>query len=273
MSFKRATAQYVTDTAQVRAIARVLRGTGAPVVLVPVLGDEFHAGHYALIRAARRIPGAVTVVATTVGMDVTQQLLAEKVDVHYAYDVAALWPQGPRSLIAPVDRGLGDPAEVALAVSILVTLINVVGPSDIVVVEGDYEVAVGLQQVITDWHLPVKLHAVPVVRTAEGVPITGGALRATEAEWEHLIALSAALTAGAHAADQGATAVVELVRGILQDAGVSPAYLAVRGRNLGEAPAVGDGRLLAGLRLSSGALVGDTVGLPLGIGFKNLEGQ
>ena len=41
---------------------RALRKTGKPVVLVP-LGLGLHAGHIAMTRAAKRIPGAVVVVS------------------------------------------------------------------------------------------------------------------------------------------------------------------------------------------------------------------
>ena len=46
---------------QVGVLARAMRKTGRPVVLVP-LGTGLHAGHHALIRAAQRIPRAVVLV-------------------------------------------------------------------------------------------------------------------------------------------------------------------------------------------------------------------
>ncbi|HJD78747.1 MAG TPA: pantoate--beta-alanine ligase, partial [Corynebacterium pollutisoli] len=47
---------------QVGVLARAMRKTGRPVVLVP-LGTGLHAGHLALIRAAQRIPRAVVIAA------------------------------------------------------------------------------------------------------------------------------------------------------------------------------------------------------------------
>ena len=50
------------DPAGLARVTRALRGTGRRVVLVPTMG-ALHAGHRELIRAARLVPGAVTVVS------------------------------------------------------------------------------------------------------------------------------------------------------------------------------------------------------------------
>lgn len=52
----------VEDIDRIRMVGSAYRKTGRRVVLVP-LGKGVHAGHLALIQAARRIRGAVVVVA------------------------------------------------------------------------------------------------------------------------------------------------------------------------------------------------------------------
>ena len=62
MTFTPGQATVLTDPTQARVFSRAMRKTGRPVILVP-LGAGLHAGHIALIRAARRIPRGMVVVA------------------------------------------------------------------------------------------------------------------------------------------------------------------------------------------------------------------
>lgn len=87
---------------------------------------------------------------------------------------------------------------------------------------------------------------------------------------EQASALSAALTAGAYAAESGAEEVVRVAREVLAAANVEPEYVELRGRDLGEAPAEGDARLFIAATVGGVRLI-DNAGVPLGIGFRNLE--
>ena len=78
------------------------------------------------------------------------------------------------------------------------------------------------------------------------------------------------LTAGAHAAEAGAEQVLEVVNTVLDAAGIEPEYVELRGLDLGPAPEIGDARLLVAANIG-GVRLTDNVGLPLGIGFRNIE--
>lgn len=253
---------------QIGVLARAMRRTGRPVVLVP-LGSGLHAGHLALIRAAQRLPRAVVVVAYA-GSD-PQLLIDAHVDAVLTYSQDELWPRGLRTLVQPVDHYLEPVDAVAMQLTLELTLINIVGPSDVVVGEKDYEQMRALQAAVTDLHLPVKLHGVPTVRMPDGLAVSLRNTAVAEDAREQALALSAALTAGAHAAEHGADAVLDITRSVLRDAGITPDYLEVRGLDLGDAPEQGDARLLVSAVIG-GVRLSDNVGLPLGIGFRNLEG-
>lgn len=265
MSFEFGQALEVTDPAR---IARVFRGKGRPVVLIP-LQANFHAGHAALIRAARRMPGAVTIVAAH--PTVEHNLLVDAhIDAVFRYTDETLWPNGFRTTIAVADLGMHAPARLATDATRILTLISAVGCSDVILGENNYELLVTVQHAITDLHLPVTVHSVPTVRMPGGVAISDQNLDIPESEQEQLLALSAALTAGAHASENGAAAVLAAARSVLSAANLTADYLELFSPGLGPAPETGDARLFAAVTIN-GQQFHDNVGLPLGIGFKNLE--
>lgn len=269
MAFEFEQAQEFSQPEQIAMLSRAFRKKGKPVVLVP-LGKGIHAGHCALLRAARRTPGAVVVAAIESGVEARDVLLAERVDAVWTYSFEQLWPKGQRTLIGARDSQMEDPELLAEELTRLITLINVVGPSDVVVGEKDYELLVNVQHVVTDLHIPVAVHSVPTVRTQEGLAMSLRNVEVAESERDKAAALSAALTAGAFAAENGAEEVLKVTREVLEAAGVTPCYLEVRGLDLGPAPTLGDARLFLAADIS-GVHLADNVGLPLGVGFKNVE--
>lgn len=265
MSFEFGQATVVDSLERIRMLGSAMRKTGRPVVLVP-LGEGVHAGHVSLIRAATLLPRAVVVV-TWEGDEVPATFAQERVDVVWRVCAADLWPTGPRTMVT-FDGGL-EPTR-ATDLTRLVALLGALHPSDVVVGEKDYELTVALRRAIADLHLGVDLHGVPTVRMPDGVAVSRRNAGVAEGEREKALALSAALTAGAHSAEQGAGQVVEVARSVLDAAGVVPEYLELRGLDFGPAPDKGDARLLVAATVGGVRLI-DNAGVPLGIGFKNLE--
>jgi len=103
----------------------------------------------------------------------------------------------------------------------------------------------------------------------DGLAISLRNMRVPEADRERALALAAALTAGAHAAEHGAEVVVGTARDVLSAAGVQPDYVELRALDLGAPPERGDARLFVAATFGDVQLK-DNVGLPLGIGFKNI---
>ena len=279
MSLKMGQATVVSEVDRIRMVGSALRKTGRPVAFVP-LTTGVHAGHIALVRAARRIRGAVTVVALQEPRAEDVDLLrAEGVDVIWDYTPEKLWPHGRRITIAArgvaVERdAAGSPAglepDLSRELTLYLTLMMALSPTDVLIGEKDYELLLAIHHAVQDLHLGVRVQGVPVVRMPDGVVMSLRNTRVPEDKREDVAALSAALTAGAHAAEAGAEKVREVAAGVLEAAGVEPEYLELRGRDLGEPPAEGDARLLVAATIG-GVRVIDNVGLPLGIGFTNIE--
>ena len=183
----------------------------------------------------------------------------------------SLWPQGLRTQITPPD-GLEDSAELAQALTTHLSLLHAVAPETIIAGEKDYELLLRLQQAITDLHLDVKVQGVPTVRMPDGLAMSLRNTAIPETDREKALALSAAMTAGAHVAERGEEAVLSTAADVLRAAGVQPDYLELRARDFGPAPEEGDARLLVAATFGGVRLV-DNVGVPVGIGFRNLDGD
>lgn len=298
-AFGQATYFHLADIAR---FSRVMQKTGKSLHLV-VLGQDIHAGHRVLLRTAQQLGVVVAAVElphvdaadagdtapgaqaheTNLGAP-SRQLNPELMDVLREAGVDAvvpytrepgekdsLWPQGLRTQITPPE-GLEDSAALAEALTVHLSLLHVVAPDSIIAGEKDYEFLLRLQQAITDLHLAVKVQGVPTVRMPDGLAMS---LRNTEIPVEHrekAVALSAALTAGAHVAERGAQGVLETAQDVLAAAGVQPDYLELRARDFGPAPQEGDARLLGAATFGGVRLI-DNVGVPVGIGFRNLDGD
>jgi pantoate--beta-alanine ligase len=285
-------ATVYTGIEEIGELTRAMRKAGRPVVLVPTMG-ALHAGHLALVREAQRIPGAVVVVSIFVnplqfaeGEDLdayprtldadVEKLAAAGVDAVFAPSPREMYPNGPRTTVQPgplgsVLEGRTRPTHFAGVLTVVSKLMHVTHCSDAFFGEKDYQQLVIIQQMVTDLNLEVRVHGVPIVREADGLAKSSRNVYLADEERELALTLSAALTAGAFVAEDGAERVLETARGIIADAdGVELDYLELRGTDLGEAPETGDARLLVAARVGSTRLI-DNVALPLGIGFRNIE--
>ena len=84
MSFEHGQGRVFDSVDRIGMFGRALRRTGKPVVLVP-LGKGLHAGHIAMIRVAKRIPGAVVVVAYAGLAEDHERIREERIDALFTY--------------------------------------------------------------------------------------------------------------------------------------------------------------------------------------------
>ncbi|HJG45737.1 pantoate--beta-alanine ligase [Corynebacterium variabile] len=291
MSFTPGEATVYTGIEEIGELTRAIRKVGRPVVLVPTMG-ALHEGHLALVRNAQRIPGALVVVSIfvnplqfgegedldayprTLDADVAK-LKAAGVDAVFAPSVREMYPNGPRTTVRPgpvgeILEGRTRPIHFAGMLTVVQKLMHITHCSDAFFGEKDYQQLVLIQQMVTDLNLGVQVHGVPIVREADGLAKSSRNTYLTETERELALTLSAALTAGAHVAEDGAEAVLSTAQAILASVPeIEVDYLALRGADLGDAPETGDARLLVAAKIGDTRLI-DNVGVPVGIGFRNL---
>lgn len=259
MAFEPGQAVVVTDEAKLAQYGRAFRKIGKTIALVP-LGEDVHAAHLELIRTAKSLLGAYVFV-TFSGAEVPEVFAREGVDVVF---------HGSFASDARVHTGmdhLEDADEIAAETARILAAANACHATDLVLGEKDFELLAAVQRAATALRMEVRLHSVPTVRTRDGLAVSLRNTRLRESAYEPALALAAALTAGAHAAEHGTDVVVETVRGVLAAAGVEPEYVEVRSLSFREAPETGDARLLAAATIGGVRLI-DNVGLPLGVGFK-----
>ncbi|OZM70899.1 pantoate--beta-alanine ligase [Amycolatopsis antarctica] len=270
------------DTARV---AKALRATGKKVVLVPTMG-ALHAGHRELLRRAKRLPN--TVVAASIFVNPLQFGAGEDFDgyprpldrdlevladagVELAFVPAATDLYGPDAAVTVHPGPLGDelegaarPGHFAGVLTVVSKLFNIIRPEYAFFGEKDYQQLVLLRKMVADLNFATRVVGVPTVRESDGLALSSRNVYLSDAEREHAVVLSRALTAGAYMGRLGATAVLDAARSTL--AAVPECeidYLELRGTDLGAAPVDGEARLLIAARVGSTRLI-DNVGVLLG---------
>ena len=276
------------DPALLNKVSRALRSTGKRVVLVPTMG-ALHAGHLELVRAAKRKGDAVVIASIFVnplqfaaGEDLDAYprtfdedcdlLRAAGVELVFAPKVSDMYPTGPRTTVHPGAlgeelEGASRPTHFAGMLTVVLKLLNIAAPMEAYFGEKDYQQLVLIRQMVTDLNLDVQIVGVPTVREADGLAMSSRNRYLDPAQRELATTLSAALIAGAYAAAGGEQAILDTARGVFDlHPDISVDYLELRGPNLEEPPARGDGRLLVAARIGSTRLI-DNVGVAIGTGF------
>ncbi|MDA0250107.1 MAG: pantoate--beta-alanine ligase [Actinomycetota bacterium] len=261
----------------VAEVSRALRHTGRRVMLVPTMG-ALHDGHLALVRAAKKVPGAVVVVSIFVnplqfgaGEDLAayprpldddlEMLSDEGVEVAFTPTAASMYPDGPRTTVHPGAvgselEGAVRPTHFSGMLTVVLKLLQTVRPDRAFFGEKDYQQLVLVRQMVDDLNVGVRIVGVPTVREPDGLAMSSRNRYLSPEEREQACALSSALLAGRYAAAAGPSAVLDAARAVLDEVpAISVDYLELRGPWLEPAPTAGRARLLIAARLGGTRLL------------------
>jgi pantoate--beta-alanine ligase len=266
-------------------VTRALRHTGRRVMLVPTMG-ALHDGHLTLVRAAKRVPGSVVVVSIFVnplqfgaGEDLDgyprtldsdlAMLRGEGVEIVFTPTAADMYPNGLRTTVQPGPlaaelEGGARPTHFGGVLTVVLKLLQIVRPDRIFFGEKDYQQLVMIRQMVADLNVDVQVVGVPTVREADGLAMSSRNRYLDPTQREVAVTLSAALTAAAHAAHDGAEAALAAARAVLDAmSALTVDYLELRDRELGPVQPNATARLLVAARLGSTRLL-DNISIEVG---------
>jgi pantoate--beta-alanine ligase len=256
----------VRTISEIRAHVAHARGEGRSVGLVPTMG-AFHAGHEALIRAARAACDEV-IVSLFVNpaqfneasdldayprTEASDAAIAAElgVDVLFAPSVAEIYPDGfatsvrVAGLSAVLEGAERGPGHFDGVCTVVCKLFNIVAPDVAYFGQKDAQQVVVIRRMVRDLNIPVRLEVVPTVREADGLALSSRNARLDAAERKRATALRRGLDAVRAAVEAGEPDPAAAGLAAMRAAGVEPEYLTLVDPDTLEPVERIDGRVLA----------------------------
>ena len=184
--------QKIETVSAMKTLAAELQRTGKRVALVPTSG-ALHAGHAAVIAAARAQAEVVvvSVFANPLAFGPSENfaryprspaadlLLCQglKVDAVFLPAVEEMYPRGfsthvMEELVSKPLCGVSRPTHFRGVTTGMAKLINIIRPDVVVLGQRDAQQVAVVRKMIGDLHLDVEVSVVPIVRDADGLPVT-----------------------------------------------------------------------------------------------------
>lgn len=182
----------LTKISQLRSTVAEWRGQGLRVALVPTMG-ALHAGHFALVRAARaqadRVVVSIFVNPKQFGPnedldryprpleDDLAGLKEAGADAAWLPSVALMYPTGfaTNVQVAGVSEGMDGaarPGHFDGVATVVTKLFNQVRPDVALFGEKDYQQLALIKRLVTDLDLDIKIIGVPTVREGDGLALS-----------------------------------------------------------------------------------------------------
>jgi pantoate--beta-alanine ligase len=237
--------------ADVRAASREARAAGRTVGLVPTMG-AFHAGHEALMRAARADSDLVVVSlfvnptqfddpADLAAYPRTEEADAATaarlgVDILWAPSAQEMYPEGSStqvtvgSLGSVLEGASRGPGHFAGVCTVVAKLFNAVEPDVAYFGQKDAQQVAVLRRMARDLDFATRIAVVPTVREPDGLALSSRNVRLDGDDRARALALSQALRAAedaAHSGERDAERLRAAALAALAPHGVEPDYLAL----------------------------------------------
>ncbi|HJP71241.1 MAG TPA: pantoate--beta-alanine ligase [Candidatus Limnocylindria bacterium] len=208
--------KVLRTVAEVREAVREPRRRGERIGLVPTMG-AFHAGHMALIRAAREASDVVVVslFVNPTQFDAAEDLArypkdeasdaqaaeAEGVDLLFAPTADELFPPGFDTWVDPgelgtVLEGAARPGHFRGVATVCTKLFSIVEPDIAWFGQKDAQQVAVIRRVVSDLNLRPEIRVVETVRDADGLALSSRNMRLSPAEREAALVLPRSLEAG-----------------------------------------------------------------------------
>ncbi len=183
------------------------------VGFVPTMG-YLHQGHLSLMEAARKqtdqVIASIFVNPTQFGPGEDldsyprnferDEKLAEEAGVDFIFypDKASIYPEGYASYVIPEGLnqhlcGAKRPGHFRGVMTVVLKLFNIVRPTDAYFGQKDIQQAHILEQMITDFHLPIQMHIEPIIREKDGLAMSSRNVYLNPDEREQSTCLSRAI--------------------------------------------------------------------------------
>ena len=240
----------VPTIAELRALLAERRAAGASVALVPTMG-ALHDGHLELVRRARELADVVVVSIFVNPLQFGPGEDLERYPRTLESDVAALAELGVDAVFAPpVDemypRGRDDSTTVKAGpigsryegasrpghfdgmLTVVAGLFAIAQPDVAVFGQKDAQQVFLVSRMVDDFHLPIRIETVPIVREPDGLALSSRNRYLGESERRAALVLAESLRAAdAAAADGPSELLAEGVAAFGDHDGVSLDYLVV----------------------------------------------
>ena len=211
---------------------KALHREGVTIGLVPTMG-ALHAGHQALMRAARLQCDAVVV---SVFVNPAQfgpkedfaryprrlhrdQILCrtEGVDVVFAPATASMYPDGFQTVvsvpaIARCWEGAARPTHFQGVATVVTKLLSLIRPDLAFFGQKDYQQAALIRRLVGDLNIDCDIVVLPTVRESDGLALSSRNVYLSRAERRAAPMLYRSLTAGAEALRKGTRSAKEIIR-------------------------------------------------------------
>ncbi|PVE51704.1 pantoate--beta-alanine ligase [Arthrobacter sp. TPD3018] len=271
--------QTVRDLAGLRDAVAAFRAEGATIALVPTMG-ALHAGHMALIEAARR-PGTKVIASIFVNPkqfgpneDLARyprreaadaRLLAEHgCDLLWAPPVEVMYPEGfaTNVSVTGVSEGLDGaarPGHFDGVATVVTKLFNQTRADTAYFGEKDFQQLAVIRRFVADLDMAIEIVGVPTQRDDDGLALSSRNIYLDEEQRAKAVALPRALGVAARSIARGddPEGALAEARGALVAAGFEVDYVALAdAETLAESPAADrPRRLLAAARMGSTRLI------------------